>query len=60
MTGRSRVPSMPGAPREIVQFFDAIDRRQLAVSQLEDLSGAASTADIIAKINAILAAHRTK
>lgn len=57
---KSRVPSMPDAPREIVQFFDAIDRRQLAVSQLTDLDSGASTAEIVAKLNAILEAHRTK
>jgi hypothetical protein len=60
MTTRSRLPSMPDAPREVVQFLDAIDRRQLTVSQIEDLSGSALLADVINKVNAILAAHRTK
>jgi hypothetical protein len=49
-----------GTPTALTQFLDAIDRRQLTVSQLTDLSGSASTADIIAKVNAILEAHRTK
>ncbi len=60
MTTKSRVPDIPGIDRAHLQFLDAIDRRQLTVSQLEDLDGGASSADIIAKLNAILAAHRTK
>lgn len=60
MSTKSRIPDMAGMSREQIQFFDSIDRRQLTVSQLEDLSGAATLADVIAKLNAILEAHRTK
>jgi hypothetical protein len=61
VTTRSRLPAMPeSTPPAFTQFLDAMDRRQLKVSQLEDLSGSASTAEIIAKVNAILEAHRTK
>jgi hypothetical protein len=61
VTTRSRVPVMPpDTPPAFTQFLDAIDRRQLTVSQLEQLSGSASNADIIAKINAIIQAHQTK
>jgi hypothetical protein len=60
MTKRSRVPEMPDAPPPLVQFLDAMDRRQLSVSQLTDLDTGASSAEIVAKVNAILEAHRTK
>lgn len=60
MTTHSRLPPMPDAPREIVQFLDAIDRRQLTVSQIPDLDPGASSAEIVATVNLILAAHRTK
>jgi hypothetical protein len=60
MTTRSRIPAMPDTDPALVQFLDAIDRRQLTVSQLEDLDPAATLVEAVAKINEILAAHRTK
>jgi hypothetical protein len=61
MTTRSRLPAMPAdADPAMTQFLDAIDRRQLTVSQLDDLDSAATLPEAVAKINQILAAHRTK
>lgn len=61
MTTRSRLPAMPAdADPSMVQFLDGMDRRQLSVSQLTDLDTAATLAEAVAKINEILAAHRTK
>jgi hypothetical protein len=57
---RSRVPDVPGMDRAQRAFLDSIDRRQLALSEIEDLPTDATTADIIAKINAILATQRTR
>lgn len=59
MSKKTRVPDLNDDDAHRT-FLDSVDRRQLALSQLEDLDGAASTADIIAKLNAILASHRTK
>jgi hypothetical protein len=60
MSTKSRVPPWDGLTRDQTQFLDSIDRRQLTLSQIEDLGGGASSGDIIAKINEILASHRTK
>lgn len=60
MATRSRVPEIPGADTAHLQFLDAIDRRQLSVSQLDLLDGGASLAEVIAKVNTIIEAHRTK
>ena len=56
---RSRVPDA-GLDPSVSQFLDAIDRRQQRLGELDDLDGSASTADIIAKINAMLQTHRTR
>lgn len=60
MTTASRVPPIKNIERAHFQFLDAVDRRQQQLANLADLSGTASTADIIAKINEILDSHRTK
>lgn len=51
---------MPDADPALTQFLDAIDRRQLTVSQIEDPASTATTAELAAKIAEILDAHRTK
>ena len=56
---RSRVPDA-GLDPAVTQFLDAIDKRQQRLGELDDLSDSASTADIIAKINAMLQTHRTR
>ena len=60
MTTRSKIPDFPNLDRPQIQYLDTLGRRQETVGQMTDLSGAASTSEIIAAINAILAAHRTK
>jgi hypothetical protein len=61
MTTRSRLPAMPDTtPPAFTQFLDAIDRRQLTVSQITDPASTATTAELAAKIVEILDAHRTK
>ena len=56
---RSRVPDT-GLDPAVTQFLDAIDKRQQRLGELDDLSDSASSADIIAKINAMLQTHRTR
>jgi hypothetical protein len=56
----SRVPIHLAEDDDHFDFLDSMDRRQLRVAQLTDLASTASTSDIIALVNAILAAHRTK
>jgi hypothetical protein len=46
--------------RAMLQFLDSVDRRQLTMSQLNDLDPGASLDDVIEKLNAILATHRTR
>lgn len=43
-----------------VQFLDGVDKRQQRLGELDDLEDTATTAEIIAKINAILQTHRTR
>lgn len=57
---RSRVPDGINVTDAHYQFLDAIDKRQQTVANLTDLSSTATTAEIIAAFNQILAAHRTK
>ena len=57
---QSRVPNVPDTDPAHQAFFDAVDRRQLSMSQLEDLASDATLADVVAKINAILATQRTR
>jgi hypothetical protein len=57
---RSRVPDIPNMDRAEQAFLDSIDRRQLALSEIEDLPSDATTADLITKINEILKSHRTR
>lgn len=59
-TRRSRVPDIPNLEPAHHEFLDGLDKRQMRLAELEDLDGAASNADIIAKINAMLQTHRTK
>lgn len=60
-TRRSRVPDLQ-TPLEPAhhEFLDGLDKRQQRMAELEDLGGSASTADLIAKVNAILQTHRTR
>jgi hypothetical protein len=51
---------MPGADPSLVQFLDAIDRRQLTASQLSDVASTATLAEMIAAFNAFLETQRTK
>jgi uncharacterized membrane-anchored protein len=59
MTARSKMPQWDGLERSQYQYLETLGRRQETVAQLEDLSSTATDAEIIAKINAILAAYRT-
>ena len=59
MSRQSRVPDISDE-RAMLQFLDAVDRRQLTMSQLTDLDPAATLAEVITKLNAILATQRTK
>ena len=59
MSRQSRVPDISDE-RAMLQFLDAVDRRQLTMSQLDDLDPAATLAEVITKLNAILATQRTK
>jgi len=59
-TRRSRVPDIPDIEPELHGMLDTLDKRQQRFGELEDLSGSATTADIIAKINAMLQTHRTR
>lgn len=58
-TRRSRVPNIDVSDAHY-QFLDSVDKRQQRLGELPNLSGGASTADIVAKINAILESHRTR
>lgn len=60
MTIRSRVPDIPEMPADLGRFLDGIDRRQLRLSNVENLADTATLADVIAKINEMLETHRTK
>jgi succinyl-CoA synthetase beta subunit len=57
---RSRVPDGINVTDAHYQFLDAIDKRQQSVANLTDLDTGATTAQIVAALNQILAAHRTK
>jgi len=59
-TRRSRVPDIPAIDKAHYEFLDGLDKRQQRLGELEDLNGTAATADIIAKINAMLQTHRTR
>jgi hypothetical protein len=59
-TRRSRVPDIPAIDKAHYEFLDSLDKRQQRLGELEDLDGSAATADIIAKINAMLQTHRTR
>ena len=59
-TRRSRVPDIRAIDKALYEFLDGIDKRQQRLGELEDLDGSAATADIIAKINAMLQTHRTR
>jgi hypothetical protein len=59
-TRRSRVPDSPAIDKAHYDFLDGLDKRQQRLGELEDLDGTAATADIIAKINAMLQTHRTR
>jgi hypothetical protein len=59
-TRRSRVPDIPAIDKAHYEFLDGLDKRQQRLGELEDLDGSAATADIIAKINAMLQTHRTR
>lgn len=56
----SRVPQDNSRPEADTQFFDSIDRRQLALGQITLLSDSATLADVIEKINAIITTHQTR
>jgi len=60
MSRKSRVPDDMKDDDAMRQFLDATDRRQVAMGQIDDLSGGATLADVIAKVNAILATQRTR
>ena len=60
MSDKTRLPDDLTDTNSMRPFLDAIDRRQLRLGQLEDLSDSATDADIIAKINAMLATQRTR
>lgn len=59
MSRKSRVPDIQDKDAHLA-FLDAVDRRQLALSQLEDVDTGATLAEVIDALNAILASHRTK
>ena len=59
-TRRSRVPDIPAIDKAHYEFLDGLDKRQQRLGELDDLDGTAATADIIAKINAMLQTHRTR
>ena len=56
MTARSRLPATD-APREMVAFLDNLDRKQIALRDIAQLSGSATLADVITKINEILSSQ---
>lgn len=56
----SRVPQSDDRSEADTQFLDGIDRRHLAVGQLADLSDSATNAEIIDKINELIAIFRTR
>ena len=59
-TRRSRIPDIPAIDKAHYEFLDGLDKRQQRLGELEDLDGSAATAEIIAKINAMLQTHRTR
>ena len=59
-TRRSRVPDIPAIDKAHYECLDSLDKRQQRLGELEDLDGSAATAEIIAKINAMLQTHRTR
>jgi hypothetical protein len=60
MAKRSRVPDGLNLGDAHFAFLDAIDKRQQQLAAVEDLDIAATTAEIIEKINELLASHRTR
>lgn len=59
-TRRSRVPDVEGADPALSQFFDSVDKRQQRLGEIEDLAPAATLADVIATVNAMLQTQRIK
>ena len=57
---KSRVPDKLDDERAMTSFLDSVDRRQLALSEIADLAGGATLAEVITKINAMLATQRTR
>lgn len=57
MTARSRLPTTQDMSREMVAFLDNLDRKQSTLSQVSQLSTSATLADVIAKINELIASQ---
>jgi hypothetical protein len=60
VTARSKLPAWPGLDTAQTQYLDTLGKVKEATGQLEDLDSAATLVQAVAKINEILAAHRTK
>lgn len=56
----SRVPESETRSEADTRFLDGIDRRHLAVGQLADLSDTATNAEIVARLNELLAIFRMR
>ena len=57
MTTRSRLPISQDMPRELTQFLDNLDRKQQAAGRVTQLTATASLADVIAKLNELIASQ---
>jgi hypothetical protein len=55
---RSRLPNDHNLDRPMQAYVQKLEDRQNAAADLEDLDGGALLADVIAKVNAILATQR--
>jgi hypothetical protein len=60
MSVKSRVPDSLEDETSMRAFLDALDRRQLKLGELTNLSGTATLADVITAINAMLQTHRIR
>lgn len=57
---KSRVPELKDADPSLINLLDAMDRRQLRVSEIEDVAASPTVEQLATALNAILAAHRTR
>lgn len=55
---RSKLPNDHGLDRSMQAYVQKMEERQNAAADLEDLDGSAVLADVIAKVNALLATQR--